>query len=211
MPEKQSLPPEKLGLAFALARPRVPVLITSENADGSTNVMPMNWNAPISVSPPLLLLAFEYQPKTSDTLLNIRRTGECVVNMPSLALADRLVLASYEHAPDVSKFDAIGFTPLPSRHVRPPGIADARAVLECRAVRIIDDLGDHHLVVAQVLAAAYDPEAYEADLTSRVSEASQPCVHLGQSREEAGQTHAFLTPSGVTRIWVPYPARQPER
>ncbi len=206
MAGRLSLPPDKLGLAFALARPRVPVLVTSENPDGSTNVAPINWNTPLSVTPPLVLLALEVSPKTSDTLKNIGRTGEFVVNLPTMALAERLVAASYEYRPGIAKFDHLGFAPLPSQQVRPPGIADARASLECRLVRRLDDLSDHHLVIGQVLAAHYDADAFEANLTSR-ADGSQPCVHLGQLREDDAQIHSFLTTSGVVRLRVPYPPR----
>lgn len=205
---KAEIPAAELARHVALARPRAPVLVTSLNPDGTINVAPFSWNTPISVEPPLFLLALQERPRQSDTLRNLENGGQFVTNFPGLDLARQLVASSYEHAPGVNKFSAAGFTPLPSRVVRVPGIAECRAHLECDVIEVLRPAGgDHALVVGRVVAACYDPSAWTEDGAPRL-EPVPPVVHLGQRRDEGGQTHLFLRPAGVMEVFVPYVERR---
>lgn len=205
---RAELPPAELDRHFTLTRPRTPVLLTSLNPDGSLNVAPFNWNTPISVDPPLFIVALQERPLRSATLGNLESSGQFVANFPGMDLAAQLVLTSYEHAPGVSKFTAAGFTPLRSRVVTVPGIAECRSQLECEVAEVLRPAGtDHALVVARVVAASYDPTAWSEDWAPR-AEPVPPAVHAGQRRAQGGQTHLFLTPSGVEEIFVPYVERR---
>lgn len=205
---KVPLPPEQISLHFALARPRSPVLISSANADGSLNVAPFNWNTPISVDPPLFCVALQERPQRSDTLGNIERTGQFVVNFPGLDVAGPLVASSYEYPEGTSKFTAVGFTPLPSRAVVVAGVAECRAHLECELADVVRPAGgDHALVVARVVAACYDAGAWTGELIPRLDPVP-PAVHLGQRRVDGGQVHFFFEPARVAEVFVPYSERR---
>ncbi|HXT22237.1 MAG TPA: flavin reductase, partial [Thermoanaerobaculia bacterium] len=104
------------------------VLVTSENEDGSTNVAPMSsawwlgWSC---------MLGFGARSKTP---ANILRTGECVLNLPSVDQVDAVdrlarttgsnpvpphkVAMGYRYEPD--KLGAGGLTAMPSDLVAPP-------------------------------------------------------------------------------------------
>lgn len=109
------------------------VLISTENEDGSANLAPMSsawWIGHRCV----LGLA-----KASKTTQNLLRTGQCVLNLPSLDqvdAVDRLALTTGSDPVPVGKvargyrfvkdkFTRAGLTPIPSETVRPP------RVLEC--------------------------------------------------------------------------------
>jgi flavin reductase (DIM6/NTAB) family NADH-FMN oxidoreductase RutF len=114
------------------------VLISTVNEDGSTNLAPMSsafwlgWRC-------LLGLAAGAQ-----TAKNIVRTGECVLNLPSVNEVDavnRLALTTganpvpanksaggYRHVKD--KFGAAGLTPVASETVAPPRVAQCPVQLE---------------------------------------------------------------------------------
>lgn len=120
------------------------VLVSSENEDGTPNLAPMSsawwlgWSC---------MLGFGAR---SQTPANILRTGECVLNLPSVeqvAAVDRLARLTgsnpvpphkqamgYRHEAD--KFGAAGLTPTPSLDVRPPRVVECpvqmEAVLEAR-------------------------------------------------------------------------------
>jgi flavin reductase (DIM6/NTAB) family NADH-FMN oxidoreductase RutF len=114
------------------------VLVSTENADGTTNVAPISsawwlgWSC---------LLGFGAR---SHTPANLLRTGECVLNLPSVAqvgAVDRLarttgsdpvpphkVAMGYRH--EKEKLGIAGLTPLPSEVVRPPRLAECPVQLE---------------------------------------------------------------------------------
>lgn len=114
------------------------VLVSSLNEDGSANLAPMSsaWWLGRST-----MLGFGARSKTP---ANILRTGECVLNLPSVeqvAAVNRLarttgsdpvpphkVAMGYRHEKD--KFAVAGLTPLPSDAVAPPRILECPVQLE---------------------------------------------------------------------------------
>ena len=114
------------------------VLISSTNQDNSFNLAPMSsafwlgWRCLLGMG------------TKSQTVQNLLRTGECVLNLPSVdsvAAVDRLALTTganpvpdykagrgYRHEKD--KFAVSGFTPMPSFTVRPPGILECPVQME---------------------------------------------------------------------------------
>jgi flavin reductase (DIM6/NTAB) family NADH-FMN oxidoreductase RutF len=134
------------------------VLISTLNPDGSPNLAPMSsaWWLKESC---LLGLA-----RRSRTVENLTREGECVLNLPSDALApavDRLALLTgsdpvppykaamgYRH--EKQKFETAGLTPQPSELVRPPRALECPVQLEGR-VRAMHDVGEgSHLAAIEV-------------------------------------------------------------
>ncbi|MEV4175090.1 flavin reductase family protein [Nonomuraea sp. NPDC049709] len=131
------------------------VLISSSNEDGTPNLAPMSsafwlgWRA---------VLGLGVRAKTAQNLL---RTGECVLNLPSDALAgavDRLALTTgsdpvparkeqrgYGFVPD--KFRRAGLTPVPSETVAPPRVAECPVAMET-VVERHHPVGDDGGVVA---------------------------------------------------------------
>ncbi|MBX6365864.1 MAG: flavin reductase family protein [Gemmatimonadetes bacterium] len=114
------------------------VLVSSENPDGSANLAPMSsawWLGRTC------MLGFGAR---SHTPANILRTGECVLNLPSVrevAAVDRLALTTgsnpvpaykvargYRH--EKNKFEIAGLTPLASDLVAPPRVAECPVHLE---------------------------------------------------------------------------------
>ena len=118
------------------------VLVSTLNEDGTPNVAPISsawwlgWSC---------LLGFGAR---SHTPANLVRTGECVLNLPSVeqvAAVDRLarttgsnpvpphkVAMGYRHEPD--KLGVAGLTALPSTVVAPPRVAECPVQLEATFV-----------------------------------------------------------------------------
>ena len=62
----------------------------------------------------------------------IRRSGECVINIPTVDLAETVVRIGNSSGKDVHKFAAFGLTPVPAKRVKAPLIAECFANFECR-------------------------------------------------------------------------------
>jgi flavin reductase (DIM6/NTAB) family NADH-FMN oxidoreductase RutF len=116
------------------------VLISTLNPDGSANLAPMSSAWWLGQS------AMLGMGDNSQTSANLRRHGECVLNLPSSAMAaavDRIALTTgradvteykraqgYRHVAD--KFALGGFTRQASELVAPPRVAECPIQLECR-------------------------------------------------------------------------------
>jgi flavin reductase (DIM6/NTAB) family NADH-FMN oxidoreductase RutF len=118
------------------------VLVTTLNPDRTPNITPMSSAWALGDRVVLGLSS------AGQGCLNAVREGECVLNVPSASLwekVERLARttgrdpvpaykadAGYYHEPQ--KFEAAGLTPLPSDIVRPPRIGECPLQLEARVV-----------------------------------------------------------------------------
>ncbi len=120
------------------------VLVSTLNEDGSPNLAPMSSAWWLGQSCMLGL------GKTAKTLENLRRTGECVLNLPSakmVACVDQLALttsssvmpphkAKMGFAQVKDKFALAGLTPIASELVKPPRVLECPVQLEAIVQRI---------------------------------------------------------------------------
>jgi flavin reductase (DIM6/NTAB) family NADH-FMN oxidoreductase RutF len=93
------------------------------------------------------------------TARNLRRGLECVVNVPGAELAAKSWAAS--ELPHPRTIESAGFTPVASRQVKPPGVAECRAHLECAFEREIV-YGEEIVLLVRVLGATIDRDVLEA-------------------------------------------------
>ncbi|MGD9125024.1 MAG: flavin reductase family protein [Desulfarculaceae bacterium] len=135
---------------FALALPVV--LVSTVSKDGVRNLAPYSNITPVLRSTDLIVLASWHR---RDTLKNIRRTGEFVVSVPRIDLADRIMPTAVGYPPGVDEFEVAGLEEKPSSVVRPPGVAGCIAWLECRLHKQYLEKS-YVLVVGQVLRLEID-------------------------------------------------------
>jgi len=208
---KKDIPLDYFERSAFLLHPSRPILCTTLNEDGSNHVAPFSWINPVSYKPPMISLALLSSPNKQHSLVNIERTKEFIINLPDLDLAEQLVLASYETWKGENKFERSGFTAIPPKKVNPVAIKECRAHLECKAFRI-ETVGDHALILADVVAAYHDEDAYTENLMINLKNFS-PMVHLqnfnGDPKDAwnlyPGQLHVFMNPGGAYAADVPYP------
>jgi flavin reductase (DIM6/NTAB) family NADH-FMN oxidoreductase RutF len=149
MTNKREFP---LAQVYGLLEPGPVVLVTTARA-GRANLMPMSWHTMMEFVPPLVGCVISSQNYTFDVL---RATGECVINVPPVELARKVVDCGNASGRHVDKFKTLGFTPLPGTVVKAPLIAECYASLECKVV-------DHKLVakynffILEVVKAWIDP------------------------------------------------------
>jgi len=108
----------------------------------------MSWHTMLEFEPPLVGCVvsdrnFSYAALTS--------TRECVINIPTVKLADSVVRCGNTSGKSLDKFASFGLTPVAAEKVMPPMIAECYASLECRVVdtRMVNKYGLFVLEVCQ--------------------------------------------------------------
>ncbi len=121
----------------ALVGPRPIAWVSSMDLDGVLNLAPYSFFNAIADQPPTIVFA-PNGPRpgggAKDTLANIEKTNEFVVNLCSYELRDEMNKSSAHVGPEVDEFELAGLTPAPSVHVKTPRVEEAPASLECRFV-----------------------------------------------------------------------------
>jgi flavin reductase (DIM6/NTAB) family NADH-FMN oxidoreductase RutF len=141
-------PEEGHGLAHdpfkALVVPRPIGWISSVDAGGRANLAPYSFFNGCGDAPPMVMFAQtgrKSRPELEkDSIANIRETGEFACNVVGEALAGAMNISSGVHPRGEDEFVLAGLTPAPCMTIAAPRVAEAPAVLECRLVRVIDDL-----------------------------------------------------------------------
>jgi flavin reductase (DIM6/NTAB) family NADH-FMN oxidoreductase RutF len=152
-------------------------LVTCCDADGKPNIVTIAWLAPLSVSPPLVGLSLR---KNRFSYKLIQSTGEFVINLAPFEIAREALYCGTRSGSQVDKFAETGLTPLPAQKVRPPIIRECLAYVECRLQQDLE-VGDHNLLVAEVLAAYANPDTLSSDGLYDLNRA-HPLLHLGRDR-----------------------------
>lgn len=119
--------------------PRPIAWVTSQNADGIINLAPFSFFNAFGSNPPVIVFSptNRRDGTKKDTLLNVEKSGEFVVNIAVESLADQVSLSSKEIPPDESEVTLTGLSTLPSVKVKPPRLAESPINLECVVRQII--------------------------------------------------------------------------
>ena len=149
MTKKKEFP---LAQVYGLLEPGPVVLVTTARA-GRANVMPMSWHTMMEFVPPLVGCVISNRNYTFGVL---RATGECVINVPTVELAKKLVACGNASGQQTDKFKTFGLTPVAAAIVKAPLIAECYAHLECKVVdrRLVDQ---YNFFILEVVKAWIDP------------------------------------------------------
>ena len=131
-------------------------LVTTLNEDGTSNVAPKSCLSLMIFRPLLLAMGCNL---THWTAKNVRRSLECVVNVPGAELAAQAWAAA--ELPHPRTIESADLTPVASRSVKPPGIAECRAHFECAYERELV-YGEEVIFLLRVVGAAIDQDVLEA-------------------------------------------------
>ncbi|MDI5973975.1 flavin reductase family protein [Streptomyces sp. SL13] len=145
--------------------PRPIAWTSTVSSSGVRNFAPFNFFTVVSNTPPMLSLTLECKQDGSekDTLVNIKETGEFVVNVVSAPLIREMVLTSHGHHRDVDEFAVAKVTPVPSQTVSAPRVAEAPISMECKLVRITRP-GSDSVVIGRVERFHFDESVIDTEL-----------------------------------------------
>lgn len=130
-----------------------PVVLLATARGGRPNVMTMSWHMMVDFEPPLVACVVS---ENDFSFAALRATKECVIALPAVELASKVVQVGNCSGRDVDKFAAFGLTPTPAELVGAPLIKECFANLECRVVdtRLVRKF---NLFVLEVTKAWRDP------------------------------------------------------
>jgi flavin reductase (DIM6/NTAB) family NADH-FMN oxidoreductase RutF len=106
-----------------------PVVLVSSAWKGKNNIMTMGWHTVLEFSPALVGCVIA---ENNVSFEMIRQSRECVINIPTAELVDKVVGIGNCSGDEVDKFRHFGLTPVPGAQVAAPLIQECFANLECR-------------------------------------------------------------------------------
>lgn len=108
-----------------------PVILISSRYRDRTNIMTCGWHIVLEFEPSLVACYIWDQDRSHDM---IRKSKECVINIPTVDLAKEVVGIGNTHGDEVDKFSHFGLTPKKASKVKAPLIDECYANLECKLV-----------------------------------------------------------------------------
>lgn len=141
-----------LSEVYRLLEPGPVVLLTTEQ-DGHANVMTMSWHMMMEFEPPLVGCVVS---DANHSFGALRAGGECVISIPAVELAEKIVGIGNSSGRNTDKFEKFGLTRIPAEKVAAPLVAECFANLECK---VADDamVERYNLFVLEVVKAWTDP------------------------------------------------------
>lgn len=121
--------------------------------DGQANIMTMSWYTMMEFEPPTVGCIISNRSHTFDILTSTR---ECVINIPTLELAAKVVGCGNTSGRKIDKFNVFALTQATASYVNAPLIDECYANLECK---VVDSklVVKYSLFILEVLKAWINP------------------------------------------------------
>lgn len=141
-----------LSKVYQLLEPGPVVMVTTAHK-GIPNVMTMAWHMMVDFEPPLVafvMAADDYSFKA------LTQTKECVINIPTEELAEKMVEIGKISGAQVDKFKKFNLGQEPASLVHAPLIPECYANLECKVVDM-SMAGKYNIFIVAVVKAWVTP------------------------------------------------------
>lgn len=178
--------------------------ISTTSKDGIRNIAPYSCVMPVLRPFDLICVA---SAKMRDTVVNIKDTGEFVINMPGVEMVDK-VIPTASHVPfDVNEFELADLKERPSKKVKAPGIEGCYAWMECKLHNIYEDEYEgfpYLLILGKVVHLEVNDDIYNPEDGSWDIEKANPLMMV-----ESDRGMHFCTVSDINKF-EPYGAMFPD-
>jgi len=146
---KRSYPLSKV---YGLLEPG-PVVMVTTALKGEANIMTLSWHTMMEFEPPIVGCVISNRNHTFNIL---KATKECVINIPTVELAEKVVGVGNSSGRKIDKFTIFGLTQAPASRIKAPLIAECYANLECRVIdaRMV---AKYNFFILEVLKAWINP------------------------------------------------------
>ncbi|MDB5798730.1 MAG: hypothetical protein JWP36_2632 [Paucimonas sp.] len=155
-------PPVLYKLLSSLVIPRPIAWITTLHANGAVNAAPYSFFNILSDKPPVVGFgaAGRSTGELKDTVSNIERTGEFVVNLVHVSTLESMARCSADLPPGQSELDESSLSTAASTSIATPRIAASPASLECRLRDMIVLSDRARIILGDVIAVHVKDELF---------------------------------------------------
>lgn len=128
------------------------VMVTVADSEGKDNIITVAWAGTVCTNPPMVSISV--RPERFSYAM-LRQTREFIINLTTEKLAYATDYCGVKSGRDVDKFEKLKLTREKADFVKAPMIAESPVSIECRVVKV-EELGSHHLFLAEVVAVHAD-------------------------------------------------------
>jgi flavin reductase (DIM6/NTAB) family NADH-FMN oxidoreductase RutF len=157
------------GLLLGAVAPRPIAFASTIDKQGHVNLSPFSFFNCFSANPPILVFSPARRGRdntTKHSYENVLEVPEATISIVNYSMVQQMSLASADYPKGVNEFVKAGFTELPSKMVKPPGVVESPAVFECKVNQVIS-LGDEgaagNLIICEVLLAHFKEEIFNEE------------------------------------------------
>lgn len=130
------------------------VMVSCRRGNEKPNIITVAWTGTVCSDPAMVYISVRPERYSYDI---IRESGEFVINLTTESLAEVTDWCGVRSGRDVDKFAQMHLTPVPSKYVSVPSIAESPVNIECRVKQVIP-LGSHDMFLAEVLGVTADAD-----------------------------------------------------
>lgn len=152
--------------AGTLLAPVPPALISCGTVQ-NPNVMTAAWTGIICTEPTLVYVSI--RPSRFSNEL-IRKSGEFVINVPTVELAKAVDFCGVKSGRDIDKFKLAGLTAEKCSMISAPQVKESPISLECK-VKDVSSFGTHDMFLAEVVAVNVDEKYIDGNKALRMDKA----------------------------------------
>lgn len=143
------------------------VIVSCGDYNGRSNLLTIAWTGTICTNPPMVYISV--RPERYSYSL-IRDTGEFVINLTTEQMAHATDYCGVRSGKDHDKWADSGLTPIPAKTVSCPMIGESPVNIECKVTQI-QELGSHHMFLAEVTAVQVDARYMDEKNTFHLEDA----------------------------------------
>lgn len=148
------------------------VLVSCSDGKGNDNLITIAWAGTVCTNPPMVSISV--RPERHSYQM-IRETGEFIINLTTKDLVFATDYCGVVSGRDIDKWTKCNLTKIPGTEVNVPYIKESPVSIECK-VRSVEELGSHHMFLADVVAVHCD-DAYMDEKNSFHLEKAEPLVY----------------------------------
>lgn len=155
-PKKQTFK-ENYKLMIGSILPRPIAFVSTVSEEGINNIAPFSFFTGITSDPPTICFAPTRRGTDGlekDTLVNIRKTKQFVINVVSEDIVEAMNDTATEFAPEIDEFEQTGLTASPAQIVKAPLLKESKISFECELMQVVEigpaQAGGGFLVIGEI-------------------------------------------------------------
>ena len=148
------------------------VMVSVADRKGRDNIITVAWAGTVCTNPPMVSISV--RPERFSYSM-IRDTGEFVINLTTEQLAFATDYCGVRSGKDVDKFEKMHLTRQSAQIVKAPMIGEPPVCIEWKVCKV-EELGSHHLFLAEVVAVHADEKYMDKNGKFHLSQA-KPLVY----------------------------------